>query len=276
MTTVQSLFERYGIESPQQIADRRRKEALAQLSQYSDTGKIGFGIGTGIASLFGGDPAMAQAKESEKYMGALSAIPQENMSPEVENYYRAQLANIDPALADAFVQDQRATREALLKAQKSMFGTVPIEVPEFKIDKEGNRYQSGTTTIEVPAKFDPERGWVPIDAKYNPQAGDGTEEAPAVRIDSMDSLAAKLGYGNQQAEDKAAMLPASSGRPVDMPPTFSSVPLDVQEFNRTIAAPDQSGLVSYGGRNWEPAEFKQRFPVVYATMVQEGKIKPIK
>lgn len=187
MATVQSLFERYGIKTPQQIQEERRAQQQAQIKSGNAVQSIAASTTQDIENLMRGFGWASQAeKDAAKSTGMLSAIqaiPKENMTPELEQYYTSQLAAIDPNMADQYQRDLLGAREAMLKASREQFGTTKVTVPEYKVDSKGNQYQSGTRSIDVPAKFDPEKGWVPVDAKYA-NGGAGNAEDLAVKFES--------------------------------------------------------------------------------------------
>lgn len=185
MATQQSLFERYGIKTPEQIRAQREADMLKFSSQLDGMGQVGYGIGRGLRSLFSGpDTEVQKAQKSSDMLAAIEAIPAENMTPELEQYYTSQLAAISPDLADQYQQDLTATRAAMLKASREQFGTTKVTVPTYGYDsKTKERYQTGTRSIDVPAKFVEGKGWVPIDAQYA-TSGAGDTEDLAVKFES--------------------------------------------------------------------------------------------
>lgn len=287
MSDVRSLFERYGIKTPEQVRKEREAERLSQVRAGAMSSGAAQNM-TDIENLMRGfgwqseeeKAAASQMEQAGGMLSAISAIPTENMAPEVQNYYRAQLANINPELAMQFSEEADKARAAMLEASKGQYGTTKVAVPTYALDKKGQPYQTGTRSIDVPAKFVQGQGWVPLDSKY---ANATDTSAPALKGDLTSEIEKKLGIkGTNTSVESDKRLPADAQR-TSLEPVSAGIPAEMPSFpvagdvtyggsGSGYGANEDNGLISYGGRNWTPEEFMQRFPAVAATMKAEGKL----
>jgi len=72
MATREEVYSLFGIKSPQQVMAERQEQYANQLSRLSGAGQAGFGIGSGLRRLFGGESEqMSQARQMQE---ALSGV----------------------------------------------------------------------------------------------------------------------------------------------------------------------------------------------------------
>lgn len=72
MATRQEVYSLFGIKTPQQVMAERNQQYADQLSRLSGAGQAGFGIGSGLRSLFGGEsPQMSQSRQMQEALAGV-------------------------------------------------------------------------------------------------------------------------------------------------------------------------------------------------------------
>lgn len=312
MAKVASLFERFGIESPEEIKKRRDAEMRNFMSQYQGMGAVGASLGQGLRSLFSGpDEEMDKAQKFEDLTAASMAIGYDPLDPSSQ-YLEKQMLALGPQYAKAF-DEMRNAEEARIAEQQaadlayeqSMYKSLPTAVTRYVEDKTTGEMIPYTMYENALHKWDEDKGWTLVGDEQPVQQPQGNtasaEEEPEAMLPPSPVFkpTEEVPNPNVMVEQAGSYTPESmqpsmwnslTGALSDWmnSPSEGVTPSSSGNMRRAqraklaenapveVPAPkaEREQVVKFGNRPYTVSQLKREMPDVYARYVEEGRITP--